>query len=163
MYIDYLNGHFRFLKNIRLSLVHTYSNPVSRRLYGILRNAWQNPDCKLYGLVLMFFNHASPSALRRIGLDSVMINRFIEERDRRVKSGRWFRSLADIEQAIFDRFHKIGPWKAPTTIRSMLIKKMAERLGIELELIEPIYDNKPLLLNFLTGPMRSIQRSHAEI
>ena len=123
----------------------------------IIRDALYQPNSKLCSIFLLFFNRASPSSLRRIGLDRLVRNVLIKSRDQR---GR-FDNLSAIEQTL--RIAGIRMSKFD------LANVLTERINVELKLQDKSTDNKqipdekPLLLKFVENPMKSILEFHAEI
>ena len=119
----------------------------------IILEALRTPECKLYNNLLLFFNHASPRSLRRIGLLRRVANKLVLTRDQRLIQGKRFEDFYDILDVLQFEGVKITGFD--------LGAKISERINVELGLIEPTHDKEPLLLKFLAEPLKSILESHS--
>jgi predicted nucleic acid-binding OB-fold protein len=117
--------------------------------------AFKCGEGELYRKFLLFFNHAAPNSLRRIGLSRREANTLVDARDRMLEQGRRFTDISDIEQ----EFRLAGI----RTDRFGLADKVTGRVNMELMLPKKGYDKERLLLKFLANPRKSILDSHAVI
>ncbi len=121
----------------------------------LVERGLSNSDSRLKSNLLSLFNYASPSVLRRIGINSKIITTIINERDNKIKkTGKRFSNLSEIEETLISK----SKWISIFDVGD----KIAERICVEMKLIATTSQIKPFLLKFFDNPWTYVRKNSSK-